>query len=93
MPNVYKVTYPNGKILVAQDRLDQVTYIESIANEQFLHDFDDAARHDFVVRKEVLWESPDADVAESERQEIAWILRLRANDPAVGYNRWPAPAE
>ena len=89
MPNVYKVTYPNGKILVAQDRLDQVTYIESIANEQFLHDFDDATRHSFSVSKEVLWESADADAAESERQEVEWILRLRANDPAIGYNRWP----
>ena len=89
MPNVYKVTYPNGKILVAQDRLDQVTYIESIANAQFLHDFDDDTRHAFSVRKEVLWESPDADAEESDRQEVAWILRLRANDPEVGYNRWP----
>jgi len=93
VPNVYKVTYPNGKVLVAQDRLDQVTYIESIANQQFLEDFGDVSRRDFIVRKEVLWESPDADADESVRQEIAWILRLHANDPAIGYNRWPSPDE
>ena len=89
MPNVYKVTYPNGKMLVAQDRLDQITYIESIANEQFTKDFGGDARRDFAVHKEVLWESPDADADESEQQEIEWILRLHANDPEVGYNRWP----
>ena len=89
MPNVYKVTYPNGKVLVAQDRTDQVACIEAIANEQFTEDFGTEARLDFMVRKEVLWESPDADAEESERQEREWILRLHANDPAIGYNRWP----
>lgn len=90
VPNVYKITYPNGKILVVQDRTDQITYIESIANEQFLTDFTSEERRDFTVRKEILWESPDADTEEVERVELEWIRRLHANDPAFGYNRWPA---
>jgi hypothetical protein len=89
--NVYKVTYPNGKILVIQDRLDQITYIESIANEQFLADFTDDQRRDFTLRKEILWESAGADPEEVTRMELEWIRRLHANDPAVGYNRWPDP--
>jgi hypothetical protein len=90
VPNIYKVTYPNGKIFVIQDRMDQITYLESIANELFLADFTAEQARDFTVRKEILWEAPEADIAEVARVEQEWILRLRANDPAVGYNRWPA---
>jgi hypothetical protein len=89
VPNVYKITYPNGKVYVGQDRLDQITYIESIANDQFRADFPPELEHDFTVRKETLWESDTADVEEATRIELEWIRRLRSNDPAVGYNRWP----
>jgi hypothetical protein len=89
VPNVYKVTYPNGKVYVDQDLLDQFTYIESISNAAFATDFPPEQQHDFTVRKEILWESEDADHDEVTRVMIEWILRLRSNDPAVGYNRWP----
>lgn len=46
-------------------------------------------RRDFSIRKEILWESPTASDAEVSQKEVEFIVKLRANDPAVGYNRWP----
>jgi hypothetical protein len=88
VPNVYKVTYPNGKVYVGQDLLDQITYIESIANDQFKADFPPEREHDFALRKEILWESPTADRAEVDRATAEWIRRLHSDEPHVGYNRW-----
>jgi hypothetical protein len=93
VPNVYKVTYPNGKIFVIRDPMDQITYIEPIANDQFLADFTTKESKNFTVRKEVLWESADAGPDEVARVEVEWIHRLRANNPDVGYNRWPLLSE
>jgi hypothetical protein len=93
VPNIYKVTYPNGKIFVIQDPMDQITYIESIANDQFLADFSTEERKDFTVRKEILWESDSAGPDEVARAEVEWIHRLRSNNPDVGYNRWPLVSE
>jgi hypothetical protein len=89
VPNVYKLTFPNGKIFVEHDLLDQITYMGSIANDLFRRDFPDEQIDDFSVRKEILWRSDTADHDDVERIEIEWIRRLRANDPEIGYNRWP----
>jgi hypothetical protein len=90
VPNIYKITYPNGKIFVIHDLMDQITYIESIANDQFREDFTTEERNDFTVRKEILWESADAGTEEVVQAEVEWINRLGANNPDIGYNRWPA---
>jgi hypothetical protein len=92
VPNIYRLTYPNGKIYVDQDLLDQITAIESVSNAVFSSDFSLEEQHDFTVRKEILWESPDADHDEVMRVMIEWIQRLRSNDPDIGYNRWPPPS-
>jgi hypothetical protein len=42
---------------------------------------------DFTARKEILWESDSATDEEVDIKEIEFILDLRANDPAIGYNR------
>jgi hypothetical protein len=89
VPTVYRLTYPNGKIFVEHDLTDQITYVGSIANDLFRADFPDEQARDFTVRKEILWQSDTTDHDEVERAEIDWIVRLRANDPTVGYNRWP----
>jgi len=91
VPNGYKVTYPNGKVCVEQDLLDQLTCIESIANNAFAMDFPPDQQRDFTVRKEILWESDDADHDEVTRVMVEWIERLQSNDPQFGYNRWPPP--
>jgi hypothetical protein len=42
-----------------------------------------------VIRREILWESETASDAAVYAKEIELIRAHRANDPAVGYNRWP----
>ena len=46
-------------------------------------------RRDFAIRREILWESETASDAEVSTMERDFILALRSNDPAIGYNRWP----
>lgn len=86
---VYKITYPNGKIYVGKDLTNTLTYFGSAHSALIEADFTPEERRDFTVRKVILWESDSATGAEVSREEVAWILRLRSNDPAVGYNRWP----
>jgi len=46
-------------------------------------------RHDFTIRKEILWESETASDSEVNAKEIEFIRALRSNDPDIGYNQWP----
>lgn len=91
MPCVYKITYPNGKIYVGSDVTDTLTYFGSVNSRLVEEDFTPEQRRDFTVRKEVLWESPDASRSEAVRVEVEFIRALQSNDPAIGYNRWPRP--
>ncbi len=89
MPTIYKITYPNGKIYVGQDRTDSVNYFGSADEASLAKDFSLGQRRDFTVRKEILWESLTACREEVTAKEIEFIRRLRSNDPAIGYNKWP----
>lgn len=85
---VYKITFPNGKIYVGMDigaGGHSLRYFGSWDNIAVEADFDLEALRDFSVRKEILFESWDA--SEVRRMEGEWIVRLKSNDPAVGYNR------
>ena len=86
---VYKITYPNGKIYVGQDITDSINYFGSAKSELIAADFTPEQRRDFTARKQILWESETATNAEVDQKEKEFILALRANDPAIGYNRWP----
>ena len=54
---IYKISYPNGKIYVGQDRTDSINYFGSASNELIAKDFTREQRQDFTIRKEILWES------------------------------------
>lgn len=86
---IYKVTYPNGKIYVGKDLTDSITYFGSPNEHLVAADFTREERRALTIRKEILWESATASDAEVNRREVEFILALRANDPAIGYNRWP----
>jgi hypothetical protein len=86
---IYKITYPNGKIYVGQDRTNTLNYFGSADSRLIEQDFTRDQRRDFTIRKEVLWESEMASRSEVTRLEIDFIRALRANDPAIGYNKWP----
>jgi hypothetical protein len=87
---IYKVTWPNGKIYVGSDLTDSITYFGSPDKSLIEADFPTReARRDITVRREILWESEAASTAEVLRKEREWIVALRANNPAIGYNRTP----
>ncbi len=86
---IYKITYPNGKIYVGKDLTGTLNYFGSADSRLIEQDFTPERRRDFTVRKQILWESDAATDAEVNRLEVEYIRSLHANDPAVGYNRWP----
>ncbi|MHB9118426.1 MAG: GIY-YIG nuclease family protein [Burkholderiales bacterium] len=86
---IYKITYPNGKIYIGQDRTDSINYFGSANSELIAKDFSRDQRRDFTIRKEILWESDAISDAELSKKEVEFILVLRSNDPVIGYNRWP----
>jgi hypothetical protein len=91
MKVIYKITYPNGKIYVGMDLTDSINYFGSASSALIAADFSREQSRDFTIRKEIIWESETATNAEVRRVEIEYIEYLGANDPAIGYNRWPKP--
>lgn len=89
MPYVYKITYPNSKIYVGLDMTDSANYFGSADSALIAADFTTEELQDFTIRREILWRSAGAGRAEVSAREVEYIVALRANDPAVGYNRWP----
>jgi len=68
---------------------DSINYFGSAAHALIAADFTRDQRRDFTIRREILWESESATDAEVSATEVELILALRANDPGIGYNRWP----
>lgn len=93
MKVIYKITCPNGKIYVGKDLTDTITYFGSADSRLIAADFTRDQRRGFTVRRQILWESDSATDAEAAAKEIAFIIALRSNHPAIGYNRWPKPRE
>jgi hypothetical protein len=89
MKVIYKITYPNGKIYVGKDVTGSINYFGSASSKLIELDFPAEQRGDFTVRREILWQSDSATNAEVSAKEVELINSHRANDPAIGYNRWP----
>jgi len=60
MKVIYKITYPNGKIYIGQDRTDTIDYFGSPNSNLIEQDFTREQRRNFTVRKEILLEFPNA---------------------------------
>ena len=89
MSVIYKITYPNGKIYVGQDRTDSISYFGSPDSDLVAKDFNPEQRRRLTVTKEILWESKTATAAEVFEKEVEFILAMRSNDPSIGYNQRP----
>ena len=92
MKQIYKVTYPTGKIYIGKDSYGSHRYfgspdIETI-NEDFMSLPEDI-RNNYSVRKEILGESPDCEESILAAKEVEYIRKFNSNDPEIGYNRWP----
>lgn len=88
---VYRVTFPNGKVYIGMDLTGTTLYLGSPRKDLVAADLGLEGSKDFTltIRKEILWESESASDAEVRRVEAELIVRERANDPQVGYNLWP----
>ncbi len=86
---IYRITYPNGKIYVGQDRTNDINYFGSASSALIAKDFTQDQRMSFTVTRDILWSSAEADRAEVTRKELEFIRALRSNDPSIGYNQSP----
>ncbi len=93
MKQIYKVTYlPTNKIYIGKVNYESFRYFGSpdidVVNEDF-RKLPKEAQMDYMVRKEILWESEECSDAELAEKEIEFIRKFNSNNPAIGYNRWP----
>lgn len=86
---IYRITYPNGKIYIGQDRTNSINYFGSASSDLIAKDFTHEQRRSFTITRDILWESETASRAEVTQKEIEFIRRYRSNDPLVGYNQTP----
>lgn len=89
MKVIYKITYPNGKIYIGKDLTDSINYFGSANNDLIEKDFTREQKRNFVIRKEILFESETVSDMEISRLEAETIIRHKSNDPKIGYNQWP----
>ena len=94
MKQIYKITYPTGKIYIGKDSIGSHRYFGSpdmnLVNEDF-ESLTEEERKDYTVRKEILWESESCSESVLAAKEVEFIRKFKSNNPAIGYNRWPKP--
>jgi len=92
MKQIYKITYPTGKIYIGKDSYGSYRYFGSpdiqVVNEDFSK-LPESKRKDYTIRKQILWESAECSEAELSAKEVEYIRKHRSNNPNIGYNRWP----
>ena len=92
MKQIYKITYPTGKIYIGKDSIGSCRYFGSPDMDIINADFDnlsDDIRRDYTIRKQILWESENSTEEELSAREVEFIRRYQSNNPDIGYNRWP----
>lgn len=89
MQVIYKITCPNGKIYIGQDRTDSINYFGSADSALIARDFSVEERQIFTITREILWKSEAATRSEINQKELDFIRQHRSNDPDNGYNQWP----
>ena len=67
---------------------DTLAALIDIINADF-EKLPDDIRKDYSVRKQILWESEDCTEEELSAKEVELIREQQANNPEIGYNRWP----
>jgi hypothetical protein len=92
MKQIYKITYPTGKIYIGKDSIGSARYFGTPDMELINSDFEKLPkeqRRDYMIRKQILWESETATEADLSAKEVEMILQHRSNNPEIGYNQWP----
>lgn len=84
---IYKITYPNGKIYIGQDRTRDINYFGSADSFTIAEDFPTWVWDGIAVTKEVLAHMADISIKELNALESKYIAEYKSNDPSIGYNR------
>jgi len=87
MKIIYKITYPNGKIYIGKDLTNSINYFGSADSKLIEKDFTSEQRKNFIIRKEILFESENEK--ETNKKEVELIKIFKSNNPQIGYNQWP----
>ena len=85
---VYKITFPNGKIYVGSDTQrggHHINYFGSWSCELVEGDFTKSELMNFIIKKEILFESDDKK--EVLKKEGKMIRELKSSEERIGYNR------
>ena len=83
MKQVYKITYPTGKIYIGKDSVGSHRYFGSPNMDLINDDFKNlpkSIRLDYTIRKQILWESDIAtekELSEKIRKDIGAIATAR----------------
>jgi len=86
---IYRITYPNGKIYIGKDLTGTLTYFGSVDTDYVEKDFTVSETKSFSITKDILWESETASDSEVNQKEIDFIRKYSSNNPLIGYNKWP----
>lgn len=92
MKQIYKITYPTGKIYIGKDSIGSARYFGCPDMNLINADFEKLPkdqRLNYSVTKQILWESETATEAELSAKEVEMIRQHHSNDPEIGYNQWP----
>ena len=89
MKQIYKITYPNGKIYIGKDLTGTLNYFGSANSKLIEKDFTEEEKKKFLIIKEILWETNEDNNSEINKKEVEYIISYDANDPNIGYNKWP----
>jgi hypothetical protein len=74
---IYKITYPNDKMYIGQDRTDSINYFGSASSRLIERDFPRDKRQRFTITREILWQSETATASEVSRKELQLIRAHR----------------
>jgi hypothetical protein len=84
---IYKITYPNGKIYIGQDRTDDINYFGSADSFTIRKDFTLQQRRSLTVTKTILCRLKHCTIHELNQRERLYIQHYQSNNPTKGYNR------
>ena len=93
MKQIYKITYPNGKIYIGKDLTGTLNYYGSANSKLIENDFSDSEKKSFTITKEIIWEIDSTDDSEINKKEVEYIKQFDSNNPKIGYNQWPKYTE
>jgi hypothetical protein len=93
---IYKITYPTGKIYTGKDAIGSCRYFGSPEMDLVNADFQnlpEVVRKDYTVRKQILWETEYVTDEELSAKEVEFIREHQSHNPEIGYNRWQSSGE